>query len=160
MLAEASRTRGFWHDITYTIIVPIISALLLLKARSASEATLVVCITFVALLWAVLYALTNGYVPYTYGAARRFTVSNLNRLQAFRHVDGFLDGEPRRYTLASYWPLTLKPGDVFIVLKHPYRNGIVWISRRSARRHGQGDRFDAMPSNPLPIYYEDMVQHR
>jgi hypothetical protein len=158
MFAEACRTRGFWRDLACNMVVPLIIALLSFRARSDFDVVLIWSVFVAAVLWFAWYALTDGYVPYTYGVPRRFTVSELNRLQAFWYVDGFIHDDPRRYTLVSYWLPVFKPGDTFFVLKHPYRNRIVWITRRSADRHGQRDRFDSMRSGPVPIYYEDFVQ--
>jgi hypothetical protein len=160
MFAEACRTRGFWRDLRHTMVVPLIIAVLSFEARSDFDIVLVWSLFVAAVLWFAWYALTDGYVTYTYGTPRRFTVSELRRIQAYRYVFGFIHDSPRRYSLPSYRPLILEPGNTFFVLKHPYRNRIVWISRWSAERHGQTDRFDAMRSGPVPIYYEDLVQQR
>jgi hypothetical protein len=160
LFAEAWRTRGFWRDLACTMVVPLIIALLSFEARSDFDIALIWSVFVAAVLWFAWYALTDGYVPYTYGVPRCFTVSELNRVQGLHCVEGYLDDDWRRYLLRSYWPLGLKPGDRFFVLKHPYRNRVVWITRRSADRHGQRDRFDAMRSEAVPIYYEDLVRQR
>lgn len=154
MLAEACRTRGFRRDLAFTMVVPVLVALLYFEAQSDFEVALVWWLFVAAVLWMPWYTLTNTYVPYVYGAPRRFTVSSWDDSQRFRCVRGYLEDESRRYTLVCNRRLIVKPGDRFFVLKHPYRNKIVWIVRYEAERHGQADRFDAMRGGPVPIYYE------
>jgi hypothetical protein len=157
MFAEACRSRGFRRDLAFTMVVPVLVALLYFEAHSDFEVALVWCLFVAAVLWIPWYTLTNGYVPYVYGAPRRFTVSSWDDSKRFRYIMGYLEDESRCYTLICNLRLIVKPGDRFFVLKHPYRNRIVWIVRHEAERHGQTDRFDAMRGGPVPIYYEDFV---
>jgi hypothetical protein len=158
MFAEACRTRGFRRDLAFNMVVPLLVALLYFEARSDFEVALVWWLFVAAVLWFPWYALTNGYVPYVYGAPRRFTVSSWDDSKRFRYVRGYLEDESRRYTLICNRHLIVKPGDRFFVLKHPYRDRIAFIIRYIAERHGQADRFDSMRGGPVPIYYEDFVQ--
>jgi hypothetical protein len=160
MFAEAWRTRGFRRDLAFTMVIPLLVALLYFEARSDFEVALVGWLFVAAVLWFPWYALTTGYVPYVYGAPRRFTVSSLDDSKRFRYVRGYLENESRRYTLICNRRLIVKAGDRFFVLKHPYRDRIVFISRYFAERYGQADRFDSMRGGPVPIYYEDLVQQR
>jgi hypothetical protein len=158
MFAEACRTRAFRRDLAFTMVVPALVALLYFEAQSDFEVALVWWLFVAAVLWFPWYALTTGYVPYVYGAPRRFTVSSWDDSKRFRYVRGYLEDESLRYSLICNRRLVVKPGDRFFVLKHPYRNRIAFISRYFAERHGQADRFDAMRGGPVPIYYEDFVQ--
>jgi hypothetical protein len=117
MFAQAWRTRGFWRDLRHTMVVPLIIAVLSFEARSDFDIVLVWSLFVAAVLWFAWYALTDGYVTYTYGTPHRFTVSELHRIQAYLYVSGFIHDSPRRYSLPSYRPLIVEPGDTFFVLK-------------------------------------------
>ena len=84
----------------------------------------------------------------------------MSALQGLTYVRGFLDGEPRRYALTSLWAVAIQRGDALTVLKHPYRDIVVWISRYSAARHGESDRFEALRSGHTPVFYEDLLLRR
>ena len=160
MFAEACRTRGFRRDLAFTMVVPVLVALLYFEAHSDFEVALVWWLFAAAVLWFPWYTLTNGYVPYVYGAPRRFTVSSWDNSKRFCYVRGYLEDELRRYTLISIRRLTVKAGDRFFVLKIP--TAIVSFSSADTSQSGmvRRDRFDLMRGGPVPIYYEDLVQQR
>jgi hypothetical protein len=158
MFGEALGTRAFRRDLALIMVVPVLVALLYFEARSDFEVALVWWLFVAAVLWFPWYALTTLYVPYVYGAPRRFTVSSWDDSKRFRYVRGYLEDEARRYTLICNLRLIVKSGDRFFVVKHPYRDRIALISRHFAERYGQADRFDAMRGGPVPIYYEDFVE--
>src|SRR3954454_13711164 len=57
MFAEALGTRGFRRDLAFTMVIPLLVALLYFEARSDFEVALVWCLFIAALLWFPWYAL-------------------------------------------------------------------------------------------------------
>jgi hypothetical protein len=157
MLREAARTRGFWRDFHYVIWFSAIFAALIFKYRGEQELSLLLALTVVSFLLCTWYILSSGYILFTYGTVQRFKISEVGRIQ-FRYVQGVLHGEDRRYMLRTAWAVDLKAGDTILVVRHPYRKMIGWISIRSAHNYGQLERFQAMQIGSLPMYYEDMLQ--
>jgi hypothetical protein len=158
MFREAIKTRDFWHDLKYTIWAPVIFAALVFKYRGDRDIIVLLALVVAPFVLCAWYTLSNGYILFTYGTVRRFKISEIGRVLATRYIQGFLQGEHRRwYTLRSYRVVHLKVGETILVVHHPYRDSIGWITKRSAQNYGQLERFQMMQVGSLPMYYEDML---